>query len=235
MKKRRILEIRNLSNMSSKNKSSSSTQHYLSIAEIKDDVIVTKGGGLRAALMVSSINFDLKSQKEQDAIIYSYQDFLNSLDFEIQILITSRKLNINNYLEMLRQRAKEHTNELLRLQTEEYVNYIQELVQLSNIMSKIFYIIIPFSPVEAKQGFFNKIQAAFKPQEVVKHNRDEFQKYKSQLWQRVNHVMMSLHGAGIYMAPLNTQELIELFYNTYNPDVVLKNGLANTGELNLET
>lgn len=220
--------------MFSKTKSSSSTQHYLNIAEIKDDVLVIKGGGLRAVLMVSSINFGLKAQKEQDAIIYSYQDFLSSLDFEVQILITSRKLNINNYLDMLRQNAKEHTNELLRLQTEEYINYIQELIKLSNIMSKIFYIVIPFSPVEAKQGLADKIQAAFKPQEVIKHKRDEFLKYKSQLWQRVNHVMMSLHGAGIYMAPLNTQELIELFYNTYNPDMVLKNGLANTNELNLE-
>lgn len=215
-------------------KKTPSTQQYLDIAAIKDDVVITKGGGLRAVLMVSSINFDLKSQKEQDAIVYGYQDFLNSLDFEIQILITSRKLNINHYLDMLKQYAKEHTNELLRLQTEEYVSYIRELVQLSNIMSKVFYIVVPFSPVETKEGFLAKIQAALKPQEVVKHNREEFQKYKNQLWQRLNHIMMGLHGAGIYMAPLNTQELIELFYNTYNPDMVLKNGLANTNELNLE-
>lgn len=220
--------------MSSKTKTGSSTQQYLKIAEIKDDVIVTKEGGMRAVLMVSSINFDLKSQKEQDAIIYAYQDFINSLDFETQILITSRKLNVNHYLDMLAQHAKEHTNELLRLQTEEYVNYIKELVQLSNIMSKVFYIIIPFSPVEAKQGIFNKIQAAFQPQTVIKHKREEFLKFKNQLWQRVNHVMMGLHGAGIYMAPLNTQELIELFYDTYNPDMVLKNGLPETRELNLE-
>lgn len=220
--------------MASNKKSSTSTQRYLDIAEIKDDVVVTKGGGMRAVLMVSSINFDLKSQKEQEAIVYSYQDFINSLDFEIQILITSRKLNINNYLSMLRQSAKEHTNELLRLQTEEYMNYINELVQISNIMSKIFYIVIPFYPVEAKQGFFSKFQAAIRPQEVIKHKREEFLKFKNQLWQRVNHVMMGLHGAGIFMAPLNTQELIELFYDMYNPDMVLQNGLANTEELNLE-
>lgn len=215
-------------------KSGTSTQRYLYISEIKDDVAVLKDGGMRAVLMVSSINFDLKSSKEQDAIIYTYQDFLNSLDFTVQVLIRSRKLNINNYLDALRQQSREQTNELLRLQTDEYINYISELIHLSNIMSKTFYIIIPFAPVEANQGFFDKIQAAFKPQEVVKHKQEEFKKYKTQLWHRVNHVMMGLRRAGIYMAPLNTQELIELFYNTYNPDIVLKSGIPEVNKLNLE-
>lgn len=216
-------------------KKGASTQQYIPIAEIKDDVVVLKDGGMRSVIMVSSVNFDLKSTKEQDAIIYGYQDFINSLDFTIQILISSRKLNINNYLDVLKQKSKEQTNELLRLQIDEYINYISELVQLSNIMSKTFYIVVPFSPVEAKQqGFMDKIQAAFRPQQVIKHKHEEFRKYKSQLWQRVNHIKIGLRHTGIYMAPLNTQELIELFYNTYNPDIALKNGVTNIDDLNLE-
>lgn len=133
------------------------TQQFLDIAEIKEDVIVLKNGSYRGVLAVSSINYDLKSSEEQDAIINQYQNFLNSLDFPVQILINSRKLNINSYLEFIDNKEKEQMNELLRIQTAEYRNFIQQLVSVSNIMDKNFFIILPFSPIEDKnKGFFRE-------------------------------------------------------------------------------
>ena len=126
----------------------SASQQFLGVTEIREDIIVLKSGALRGILAVSTINYDLKSSDEQEAIIAQYQNFLNSLDFPIQILITSRKLNLDHYLEFLEKKEKEQQNELLRMQISEYRNFVSQLVDVSNIMDKGFYIIIPLSPNE---------------------------------------------------------------------------------------
>ncbi|MFZ2970917.1 MAG: hypothetical protein WA063_07265 [Minisyncoccia bacterium] len=209
-----------------------STQKYLEIAEIKDSVVVMKSGSLRSVLMVSSINFALKSIDEQDAIIYHYQSFLNSLDFSIQIVINSRKLNIENYLDVLRETEKRQTNELMRMQTASYIEYIQGLVKMANIVSKTFYIVIPFSTAESKESGMSKLKATASASQIIS-NREVFEKYRDQLFQRVDHIIENLSGAGLRMTMLNTQELIELYYNLYNPDMSDRKGLADVSELDL--
>ncbi len=196
------------------------TQEFVDIAEIKDGVVVLKNNSLRAVLMVSSINFDLKSTQEQEAIVAAYQGFLNSLDFPLQILISTRKLDIGPYIELLEEKEKVQPNDLLRFQISEYRNFVKNLVDASNIMSKNFYIIVPFALTEAKQNsFLEKLKIALNPKQAQVERQMEFENYKSQLWQRVDHIIAGLSGIGIKIAPLGTEELVELFYNAYNPKV----------------
>jgi hypothetical protein len=184
--------------------------------------------------MVSSINFDLKSTQEQEAIVAAYQDFLNSLDFPIQVVVESRKLDINPYLNLLDEKEKTQENELLRFQLNEYRNFVKSLVETSNIMTKKFYIIVPFAIVESqKEGFFERIRIAFNPKQVLAEKKMEFESYKNQLWQRVDHIMAGLQGTGIRMIPLNTEELIELYYNAYNPGVLENTDLVETKDLDI--
>lgn len=209
-----------------------SAQKYLEIAEIKDGVVVLKNKALRAVLMVSSINFALKSTDEQEAIIYSYQNFLNSLDFPVQIVINSRVLNINEYLKILAQKERNQTNDLLRTQTAEYQEFIRGLIEMANIMNKNFYIIVPFAPrvTLKKVGFLDKI---FGSKNANQKEKTDFEKYKTQLWQRVEIVKNSLERIGLRVAPLNTQELIELYYTLYNPGLSEKKGLAEISKLDI--
>lgn len=222
------------SNKITKSSASSATQQYLDVAEIKDDVIVLKNGSFRAVLAVSAINFDLKSTDEQTAIIEQYQNFLNSIDFPIQILISSRKLNTEKYLNFISEKEKIQSNELLRLQISEYKNFIQQLVSVSNIMDKNFYIVVPFSPIESKEkGFITNIMARFNPQKNILEKRSNFETYKNQLMQRVDHVSASLSGVGVTMIPLKTQELIELMFNSYNPSADNKTNLVDVKNLEI--
>ncbi len=210
-----------------------SSQKYLEISEIKDNVIVLKNGSLRAVLMVSSINFALKSIDEQDGIIYRYQSFLNSLDFSVQIVINSRRLNIDTYLDVLREEEKKQTNDLLRMQISSYVEYINGLVKMANIVTKTFYIVVPFSLAESKDGNIKAKVTSVANAPAIMANRKNFEKYRDQLFQRVDHVVENLSGAGLRMTMLSTQELIELYYNLYNPESVEKKGLADIEDLDL--
>lgn len=214
---------------------SGSTQQFLDIEEIKEGTVVLKDGTLRTVLMTSAINFALKSSKEQKAIIYHYQSFLNSLDFPIQIVISSRKLNITGYLETLEQREKSQTNELLKIQTAEYKEFVRGLVEMANIMKKVFYLIVPFAPIEAeRESAWEKLMAILGSIKAAKLKKEKFAKYKDQLTQRANHVATNLEGVGIRMAPLNTQELIELFYTLYNPGLPHEKGVAEISQLEIE-
>jgi len=198
----------------------SSTQKYVDVEEVKDGVIILKNGSLRAVLMVSSINFDLKSSEEQDTIIMQYQNFLNSLDFPIQIVISSRKINVNPYLDFLKQREKQTTNELLALQLVEYGNFIKNIAESSNIMTKYFYVVVPFYPVEnIKGGLFEKMFGSSDQKMAVNKKKELLDTYKSQLWQRLDQITAGLSGTGVKLTPLNTEELIELLYNSYNPSM----------------
>ena len=193
-----------------------------------DGVMILKNGALRAALLVSSINFDLKSSQEQDAIIAQYQQFLNSLDFPVQIVIQSRRFNIGPYLESLSGQERQQENELLRFQIGEYGRYIKNLSEVSNIMSKFFYIIIPFSPAEDQHGgFLEKIMGIFRPKQATSMKGGMFDTYKNQLLQRVDHVASSLSGSGVQVTQLNTEEVIELLYNSYNPSLFTSTVIKN--------
>ncbi len=194
-------------------------QQFLPLETIRDDVAVLKDGGLRVVLMCSSLNFALKSSDEQDAIIFQYQNFLNSLDFPLQFVVQSRKLNIEPYLESLRTRQKEETSELLRIQIAEYTEFVRTFVEMTNIMSKTFYVAVPFTPpIVEEKGILGGLLSVLglgktKTEETGSHFEDK----KNQLWQRTDAVIAGLGRIGIRSAPLNTEELIELFYGLFNP------------------
>lgn len=214
--------------------SDSTSQGFVDVAEVKDDSIVLKNGALRGILSVSAINYDLKSTQEQEAIIEQYKNFLNSLDFPIQILINSRKLNIEKYLEFIERKEKNQPNELLRFQISEYKNFIQHLVSVSNIMDKNFYIVVPFSSIENREkGVMEKFSSLLNPRQSIVETRELFETCRNQLFQRMNHIMVSLSGIGLKMAPLKTKELIELLYNSYNSNVFNLTELEDTRNLDI--
>lgn len=212
-----------------------STQRYLQIAEIRDDTVIMKDGSIRAVLIVSSINFDLKSEDEQVAIIQSYTQFLNALDFPLQVVVQSRKFNIDEYLERLKTIEKNQTNDLLKLQTAEYRQYISELVELADLMSKRFYVVVPYSPQEKKhRGFTQKVKDLFMPAGVLKLKQEQFLEYKSELFKRVDFVIDGLASiGGLKSVVLDTQGLIELYYSTYNPQTAEQQPLAQMKEINV--
>lgn len=211
-----------------------STQSYVDVEVIRDGVIVLKNGALRSVILVSSLNFDLKSSQEQDAIISQYQSFLNSLDFPLQIVISSKRFNITPYLESIKSQMSVEQSELLRFQSAEYQDFIVNLSEVSNIMSKTFYIVVPFAPSEDKaNGITGSLKGLFKQKATAVLHDDLFQTYRSQLFQRVEHVMGSINGTGVHTAPLNTEELIELVYNSYNPTLFTALSLKNTSDLEL--
>jgi len=204
----------------SKKRKLPSTQQYLDIAEIKEDTVILKDGTLRGVLLVSSVNFALKSDDEQDATIRAYISFLNSLDFSVQIVVQSRKLVINDYLEELKKKEKEQTNELLKMQTGDYRKFITELVELGDIMSKRFYVVVPYAPgTKTNAGFFDKMTDVFSPTRVLQLKHDKFIKYKQELERRLEKVRSNLMAMSVQSVRLDTQSLIELYYNSYNPDI----------------
>ena len=197
-----------------------SSQKYLDIAEIRDDVVIMKDGSLRAVLLVSSINFSLKSEEEQNAIISGYANFLNSLEFPMQIIIQSRPINIDNYLASLKQVQTEQTNELLKMQITDYMEYISELVKMGEIMTKRFYVVVSYSPLSSgKKGFFDQLSNVFKLSSKIQLSVKKFEKYKEELSTRLNQTASALGSMGIDSAPIDTKGLIELYYNSYNPQL----------------
>ncbi len=213
-------------------KISSSTQQYLDITEIKEDTVVLRDGTLRAVILVSSINFALKSEDEQNAIISAYVSFLNNIDFPLQIVVQSRELHIDPYLENLKQKAKEQTNELLKMQTNEYIQYVNELVSMAKIMNKRFFVTIPWDPVADKKiGFFRRVFNIFKPATVIKMKKEKFLKRRVELTRRVDNVIGGLTSVGLNAVQLDTQGLIELYYNSYNPATSGNQRLVDVNEL----
>lgn len=194
------------------------SQKFVEIEKIKEDMVILKNGAVRAVLLASSINLALKSTEEQDAIIYQFQNFLNAIDFPLQFVIQSRKLNIDDYLSTIREIEKKQDNELLKIQTQEYIEFIRNFVELQNIMTKNFYIIIPFTKEVTKSSPISSSAAKMTDEQLLK--------LKDQLWQRVEEVMAGIARVGIKCVPLNTQELIELFYDLYNPEEEGKRDLS---------
>lgn len=203
------------------------SQDFVPIKEIRDGIAILKDNTLHMVLMTSSLNFALKSSDEQDAIIAQYQNFLNSLDFSVQFFIQSRKLNIEPYLDTLREAEKMHTNELLKIQIREYVEFVKTFVETANIVTKTFYVVVSFTPpmLETRGGIVGNVSSALglggkKKDEGI--DAGKFEEYKTQLWQRVDTVISGLSRTGVRIVPLNTEELVELYYGLFNPGEVDK-------------
>jgi hypothetical protein len=207
----------------------------LDIAEIRDDVVVMKDGTLRAVMLVSSINFALKSEDEQNAIIQGYVSFLNSLDFPIQVVIQSRKLNVDAYLERLSEAEKTQRNELLRAQISDYRQFIKELIELGQIMSKRFFVVVPFNPGSNKaKSFYDRMSEVISPVKAVRAKEAQFLDRKRSIDLRLSLVLGGLGGMGLQVQQLDTQGLVELYYTVYNPDIFLTEKLAALEQLQVE-
>lgn len=198
-----------------------STQEFLEIEDIKEGIILLKNKELRGVLMVSSLNFALKSEEEKEAIIYAFQSFLNSLDFPCQIVVQSRKLNITSYLDELTELEKKQKNELLKIQTAEYREFIKNLTKQSTIMTKSFFLTVPYRPAELLGVKALKKTALFqigrgKKEPVL--TDEEFQRCKAQLFSRMEYVAAGLRRCELEAIPLNTAELIELFWSWHHPE-----------------
>lgn len=214
------------------NKVKVSTQRFLDIAEIREDTVVMRDGTLRAVILVSSINFALKSEDEQNAIISAYVSFLNNIDFPLQIVIQSRELNIENYLESLRQKEKEQTNELLKIQIFEYIQYIQELITMSKVMNKRFYVVVSYNPMSDKQkSFFTRLFDVFKPATLIKMKQEKFLERRVELTRRIDNITSGLSSIGLNTVTLDTQSLIELYYNSYNLDTANTQKMVDVNQL----
>ena len=197
-------------------KLSKTTQGFVPIKDIRDGVVILKNGSLRMILMVSSINFALKSDDEQVAILMQFQNFLNSLDFSVQMTIHSMRLDINPYLTMLSKRLDKQDNELIKIQTREYVRFIKTFTASVNIMSKNFFVVVPYTTgvIKTSGGFIDRL---FKTKQEKTAKKERFDESKIQLEQRATIVEQGLTGAGVRTARLGTEELIELYYKIFNP------------------
>lgn len=208
------------------------TQDLISIQDIKDNVIVLKNGSLRQIIMVGGINFALKSETEQNIVLQAYQNLLNSLDFPIQILIHSRKINIEKYLDELKKFQETETSPILQNQAEEYRQFISGFVEKNPIMEKSFFIVVPFFPmglpsaasVGGIMSFFKKNKAA--EEKMKKEDATSFQENVEQLKQRTKQVAENLFVIGLEATVLENQALIELMYNFYNPETVEKENVV---------
>jgi len=200
-----------------------SVQRYIQFASAHDDTLVLKNGGLRAMIEVDSVNFNLKSEDEQNSIVRAYQQFLNALNFPVQICVRSRKLDIDRYLENLRFRRKNLTNELLKKQMNEYIEYISRLVEYADIMEKKFFVVVPADPPRAqKKGVFGSFMAYIRPDDTVLgviQRRREFKILKRELDTRSNIVQTALGNCGLSMRKCSTEEIISIFYSAYNPQL----------------
>lgn len=182
------------------------TQEFLEIEDIKDGVVILKDRSLRGIAIVSSLNFALKSEDEQNAILYQFQNFLNSLDFSCQIIVHSRRINIVGQINKLKELEDKQTNELLRIQTKDYREFIEKLVGTGQIMTKSFYLIVPFFPIEISPKRRGTIWG-----------EEEFKRYRIQLFQRMEFLILGLRRCGLSAIPLDSEELIELFWTFCHP------------------
>ncbi len=211
-----------------------STQNSLLISEIKDGVVIMNDGSLRGVVMASAINFDLMSSQEQTAVEFAYQGFLNSLHFPVQILIKSHKIDLDPYLEKLEARRSEQSNQLLALLMDDYIANVRALVEEVNIMDKQFFVVVPFFPTVSltnKTSLISGLKGAFASTPQITVAEQDFHAYKTELAQRINLVSSSLTHMGIRAVALNTQELIDLYYSAYNPDVAASQKLIDAGQL----
>lgn len=196
------------------------TQDFVPIQEIRDGIVVLKNGGMRGIVLASSLNFALKSQDEQESILIQFQNFLNSLDFSIQIFIQSKKLDIRPYIALLEDRYKDQVSELMKIQVREYIEFVKTFVESTNIMSKSFFIVIPYDPAPvniSNNPISRMLPGKNKGLSSTETANSQFAEYRSQLEQRVAVVEQGLVRCGIRTAELGTEEVVELYYKLFNP------------------
>jgi len=209
-----------------------STQDHLPIAGIQDNIVIMNDASVRVVLKVEPINFELKSTEEQDGIIYSYQAFLNSLDFPIQIVIQSKRLDLEQYLVRMQETQKQQTNDLLRIQTEDYIGFVRRLISVANIMAKRFYVVISHSAV-TKNSSISQFTSIFPHKNAGPLlEQDEFDRLRNEAFNKAGIIVGGLGRIGAKAEPLDTQQLIELFYGIYNPDVATEERLTDLANLN---
>jgi type IV secretory pathway VirB4 component len=211
-----------------------STQDSLLINEIKDGVVVMRDGSLRGVILGSAINFDLMSQQEQNAIEFSFQGFLNGLHFPIQIVVRSQKIDLDAYIEKLNSLRNQQSNELLGILMDDYIANIHALIEEVNIMDKQFYVVVPYFPpvkVTKSASLVTGIKSAIQPMSRITVSEQDFMQYKKELSQRMAQVASGLSQMGIRALALGTQELVDLYYNWYNPDVAVNEKLIDASQL----
>jgi hypothetical protein len=218
-----------------------STQNTLLVSEVRDGIAIMSDGSFRVVIMCKSINFDLMSPQEREAVEFSYQGFLNSLYFPIQIFIRSQKVDLRPYLERLDKIRSQQDNMLLALLTQDYVDFLADIASQTNIMDKKFYVVISYpdpdedmrSAVKQSTGFFTGMVELFSKNKTPHVVIDEavLENAKDQLRNRVQAVMQGLRESGVQSLPLDTQELIELFYDAYNPDTATRQQIKDFEDL----
>lgn len=196
-------------------KTGTRAQQFLEIDQIREGVVILNDKTLRGVLLVSSINFALKSEEEQNAIMYQFQNFLNSLDFSCQIVVQSRRLNITGYLDTLKELEEKQQNELLKIQTRGYREFVEELIKGGTIMKKTFLVVVPFYP--SPIGSQGEKNPPAKSGQGTPLTETAFQRHKFQLWQRMEFVALGLKRCGLQVIPLITPELIEVFWGLHHP------------------
>ncbi len=192
------------------------TQQFVPVKEIRNGIIVLKDGGYRGVLICSSVNFGLKSSDEQHAITLGFQNFLNTLDFSIQIVVNSRRMDLRPYLALLAEKEPEQKTELMRIQLREYIEFVRSFTDQANIMTKSFYIVVPYAPhvsAASAVSFLRRESAATKSSSAA----TTFEEDRAQLEQRLSLVAGGLSGTGVRAVPLGTEEIIELLYRSFNP------------------
>jgi len=197
---------------------SKTTQNFVPVREVRDGIILLKDGGMRAVLMASSLNFALKSVDEQESILFQFQNFLNSLDFSVQFFIQSRELDIRPYVNLLEERYSAQTDDLMRIQVREYIDFVKNFTENSDIMSKSFFIIVPYVPSfleKSKRGF--GIPFIKKKPASQQEKSQSFEENRTQLQQRVSVVEQGLDRTGVRTVQLGTEEVVELLYKLFNP------------------
>lgn len=196
------------------------TQNFIPLKEIRDGVVILKNDTLRGVLLVSAVNLALKSTEEQNATMEAFQGFLNTLEFSVQIVVQSRKFDILPYLSVLEERLKNIPEELLRIQTRMYIEYVKTITEQANIMQKHFYVVIPYTgagnQVGGEGGGF-KLFGKRKKQTLEEAEAESFENKRAQLEQRMNVVKQGLSSMGLRVTELETQQLIEVYYQLYNP------------------
>lgn len=195
------------------------TQSFVPIKEVRDGIVVLKDGSMRAILMTSSVNFALKGDDEQKSIIYQFQNFLNSLNFDLQIFIQSRNLDIRPYTTLLQERLKVQTDDLMKVQIREYMKFVQTFTEQSDIMTKRFFIVVPYTPLNTNAGKakFSLFGPKKDSKKISKIESDNFIESRTQITQRVDVIIGGLGRTGVRAVQLGTEEIIEVFYQIFNP------------------
>ena len=209
-----------------------STQQAIDIAGVKDGIMIMKDGSYRLVLQVAAINFSLKSEQEQNSLIFQYQSFLNSLHFPVQIVIRSRRLDLAPYLKKLEDKTKTQTNELIRMQTEDYIGFISQLIGMANIMKKTFYAVVSFNPISVRQvGIFDRFFSKGQVFDHIKISDADFQAHTGKLRERANTLASGLGSMGLHCFQLTTEQVIETFYQIYNPDEAAKERVTDANAI----